>query len=354
MVWILVAHMACNRSGDGSAGSDDADSDTDSDADTDTDVDAWTSIEGTLTYDLRVYGSDMPVEGEPVCDATIEFTGTPYVGRCPDCDFLFEVTGTVVRDDGNGVCPFRGPLSIYDNTFLFDDPFLIGFASEMVYDGRAYVDALLVGAYSTHAGAVYARLVTGLPGKSYGTASLAGDAFDWTFSQTEGDPNWQFPLYNYFWAQCRDSVDSYAAAPYAPGNTTYETLPCESGQADVFSFRGMEGGTAYITVDTSDEAPLNLGILVYSPEQCVDGIGFGNFVCSNGERGCAAVPVDTVAGDYLVVVEQYDICHLPGDFDYRLDIDASWDPEVSQVRDDVSNSTWRPATLDVTGTATLK
>jgi len=350
--------MACKGSGNDSVGpiddtdaDNDTDTDTDADTDTDTDVDEWSSIEGTLTYDLRVYGNDLPALGDPVCDATIEFTGTPYVGLCPDCDFLFQVTGTVVRDDGNGACPFLGPLSVYDNTVLYDSPFLVGFASQMVYDGRAYLDALVVGAYSTYDGAVYARPVTGLPRETYGSASVTGNTFAWTIY--EGS-HWEFPLYNYYWAQCRDSVDSYAVAPYAPGNTTYETMPCESGQADVFSFHGVEGGTAYITVDTSDEAPLNLGILVYSPEQCVDGIGFANFVCSNGERGCAAVPVDTVAGDYLVVVEQYDICHLPGDFDYRLDIDASWDPEVSQVRDDVSNSRWRPATLDITGTATLK
>jgi hypothetical protein len=37
---------------------------------------------------------------------------------------------------------------------------------------------------------------------------------------------------------------------------------------------------------------------------------------------------------------------------YRLDIDASWDPEVAQVRDDFTNEE-RPATLEVTGTATL-
>jgi len=345
--WLLVLVAACDGKGDDSAG---PTGEADTDTDTDTDVDGWTSIEGTLTYELRGYGDDLPEDGRAVCDATIEFTGTPYAGPCPECDFLFEVTGTVVLDDGNGACPFLGPLSAYDNTWLYDDPFLIGFASEMSYDGRTYVDAFVAGAYSTY----YDGIVVQPISSDYGTATLTGKSFAWTFSQTKGDPNWDFPLYSYYYAQCRYPVFSDALGPYAPGNTTYETLPCEEARADVFSFRGAEGGTAYITVDTSDEAPLNLGFIVYSPEQCVDGIGFGNFVCSNGERGCASLALDTVAGDYLLVVQQYDICHLGGDFDYRLDIDAAWDPKVSQLRDDVYNGRLRPATLEITGTATLK
>lgn len=347
---LLVLVAACNGKGDDSVNTaGEADGDTDTDADTD----EWTSIEGVLTYELRGYGGDLPEDGRAVCDATIEFTGTPYAGPCPECDFLFEVTGTVVRDDGNGACPFLGPLSIHDNTLLYDDPILIGFASEMLYGGRAYVDALWLGAYSVGEGGVYARPVTGLPGKSYGTATVTGNAFDWTFSQAKGDPNWEFPLYSYSRAQCRSPVYSEATAPYAPGHTTYGTLPCDTAHADVFSFRGAEGGTAYITVDTSDEQPVGLNVLVYSPAQCVDWIARANFPCSNGELDCPSLSVDTAEGDYLVVVEQTYLWHAPGDCDYRLDIDTSWDPELSQLRDDVYD--WRrPATLEITGTATLK
>jgi hypothetical protein len=346
MRWLLVLAVACNGGQDSdSTPFAAADADADTDTDTDTDADEWSSIDGLLTYELRV-------EGEPLCDATIEFTGTPYVGPCPECDFLFEVTGTVVRDDGNGACPFIGPLSIHDNTIIFDDPMLIGFASEVSYNGEMYYDAFMAGGDSLYYG-IYVRPITGGSDKDYGTATVTGDSFAWTFSETKGKPDWEYYLYPYYFAQCRYPVYSYAVAPYAPGHTTYETLPCDYAQADVFSFHGEDGGTADITVDTTDEHPLDLGIVVYSPEQCVDGIAYDNFECSNGASECASLRLDTVAGIYLLVVEQFNTCDVAGPFDYRLDIDASWDPEVSQVHDDVSNEE-RPATLEVTGTATLK
>ena len=345
MRWLLVLAVACNDKSDDSAGSvGEGDTDTDTDTDADTDVDEWTSIEGSLTYELRV-------DGEPLCDATIEFGGSPYVGPCPDCDFLFEVTGTVTRDDGNGACPFIGPLSIHDNTLAFDDPFLIGFATEMSYDGRTYVNAFVAGADSPYG--IFVQPITGGSLKDYGTATVSGNSFAWSFSETMGKPDFEYVLYPYYYAQCRYPVYSYAVAPYAPGHTTYEDLPCEYAQADVFSFQGVDGGTAYITVDTSGEQPMDLGMLVYSPDQCVDRMAFDNFECSNGDSECASLSVDTVEGDYLLVVEQFNFCDLPDASDYRLDIDASWDPHVSQVRDDVSNEE-RPATLEITGSATLK
>jgi len=189
----------------------------------------------------------------------------------------------------------------------------------------------------------------------YGTATVTGNAFAWTFSQTKGDPGWEYVLYPYYYSLCTYPPYSDATVPYAPGNTTYESLPCEYARADVFSFHGVDDGTAYITVDTSDDPPLSPGILLYSPEQCVETIAAGNFACSNGKRDCPSLSVDTVAGEYLLVVEQhYDCADSPGALvDYRLDVDASWDPEVTQVSDDVSNDE-RPATLEVSGTATLK
>jgi hypothetical protein len=65
-----LAFAACNDKSDDSAGSigeADADADTDGDTDTDTDAD-WTAIEGSLDYDFVVNGNTL-------CDATVDFTG---------------------------------------------------------------------------------------------------------------------------------------------------------------------------------------------------------------------------------------------------------------------------------------
>ena len=62
--------------------------------------------------------------------------------------------------------------------------------------------------------------------------------------------------------------------------------------------------------------------------------------------------VDTSAGTYLLVVEQSASCvGASGDGGYKLDIEAGWDPLLTQTREDVQingEATWvmrGPATL---------
>jgi hypothetical protein len=64
--------------------------------------------------------------------------------------------------------------------------------------------------------------------------------------------------------------------------------------------------------------------------------------------------VSTDAGTYLLVVQQTAGCGgATGDpGEYRLDVEAAWDPKLTRIRDDFENS--GVSLLEITGTATLK
>ena len=361
MSMAILAVVACKGKGDDSAGGEadadtDADTDSDTDTDTDTDTDAdtdagWSAIEGSLTY-------VWDVNGDTLCDAEVAFTGVPFTGVCPECAFVFEVSATLTKDDGNGACPFLGPLTMYDTIARFEEPTLLAFAAE--YD--SYYDVLLGGAvYATRHDPDEWYLVPFSGGyddsANWGTASFTGNLLEWSIVLGKGSTyvkDFEFYLYPYEDVFC--SFYSYSTAPgaYAAGNTMYASLPCDDGYVDVFTFEGTTGGTAYITVDTtSGEPALEPALWVYGPDSCIERIDHGAFPCSFGSAECPALSVDTDAAQYLLVVQQQFSCGgKSGDpADYRLDVDAAWDPKLVQIRDDVQNS--GPANMVLVGSATL-
>jgi hypothetical protein len=165
---------------------------------------------------------------------------------------------------------------------------------------------------------------------------------------------WDGWLYPPGGATCSLDYISTPTSAYDSGNTFYGGLPCAEYYVDVFTLEGVAGGVMYITVDTTSGAPaLDPAMWVFTPESCTELYAGDNFACSLGTSGCPSMSVATDSGEYLLVVSQTGDCGSstgdPGD--YRLDIDASWDPKLTQIRDDLDNV--GPSVLHVVGAATL-
>jgi hypothetical protein len=91
---------------------------------------------------------------------------------------------------------------------------------------------------------------------------------------------------------------------------------------------------------------------VYGPESCLVKYSDENFTCTYGGRGCPSMVLDTDAGEYVVVVGSGSCSVSPGtDAPYRLDFNASWDPKIVQIQDDVQN--YGSVEYDIDGAAVL-
>jgi hypothetical protein len=152
------------------------------------------------------------VNGETLCDATISFTGDAYAGPCPECEFVFRVTGEPVRDDGNGACPFAGPMALYNNVIPFADWTAIGFADQLTYNGDTYDDVFVVAYYWAYAGKYVGPYYEHF-GTSYGAASLVGDRLEWSYTSKS---SFEYYLYPYYYNACDWDVLSEATGPFRP------------------------------------------------------------------------------------------------------------------------------------------
>jgi hypothetical protein len=262
---------------------------------------------------------------------------------------VFKVTGEPVRDDGNGACPFMGKIALYNNQVPFADWTVLGFADELTYDGNTYDDVLVVAYYWTYAGK-YAGPYYVHFGASYGAASLEGSRLEWSYA-SKG--SFEYSLYPYYYNACGLDFHSEATGPFPSGNTIDSSLPCQDEYVDVFTFQGSDGGTAYVTVDTTADPGLDPRLFIYGPESCIERFADDNFPCTFGDEGCPSLSVDTESARYLLVVEQDGDCsgEWETSSDYRLDLDADWDPDLTQIRDDLQNE--GDAFIEVTGTATI-
>jgi hypothetical protein len=300
----------------------------------------WSSIEGTLEYDYTVSGS-------VVCDATVSFTGTPYAGDCKDCDFAFEIEPVLERDEGTIACPWNPILTLYAPGSFWIDPTVVGFTDH----NNGIPDVLILGATTEWYGTTLGELEDGY----LGSVSLDGNELAWTIDAALGYK----PLTGIRYSPSTPCAPDYfypydAHGPYAAGNTTYGELGCSSEVVDVFEFEGQAGGVVKLTADTTsdDLAPVML-LWVYGPESCVERAAFGNFECSKGdELPCPALSIDTEPGRYVAVLSALG-CDGDGDGPggYRLDLDASWDPKLAQIHDDLYN--YGPASFRIDASATL-
>ena len=343
----LAVLVGCGRSGDDSATQID---------DSTVETPPWSSIHGTVEYEVVA-------DGVIRCDATIAFTGVPYAGFCPTCEFAFEVEATVTRDDGSQACFYSPLFSLYENSAMFTSPTAIGFAPTYEYFGSTLQNVLLVGfTYLYEDGEVagpYAEYPELFYDGSYygGHASFDGKALAWGLEMGAGTAHYSHLegwRYDYYPGFCSFDYVSEATAPYDAGHTVYGSLPCTRNAIDVFMFDGESGGTAGITLDVTGGNPdLDPMMWVYGPDSCVERLGDANFACTVGGNLCPAMSLPTEAAEYLLVVMNSDRCKDdPGSpSEYRLDVASSWDPVVTPLVDDESNV--GPGTIRVEGTATL-
>src|SRR6185503_19543646 len=143
----------------------------------------------------------------------------PYAGTCTDCDFAFQVTGTLTRDDGNGACPYWAPGTIYNTAAVYVAPDLLAFASKTTgpYWGDAYTDAFMLGSYDDFGfGKPFGPnwwFKSGGGFYDYGTASYSGGKLEWTYTPDVD----MAPLYrstdDYHEPTCSHDWTSYAKGP---------------------------------------------------------------------------------------------------------------------------------------------
>src|SRR4029453_7224575 len=141
--------------------------------------------------------------------------------------------------------------------------------------------------------------------------------------------------YPYYYNACDWDVLSEATGPFPAGNTIYASLPCHQAYVDVFTFQGSDGGTARVTVDTTGDPGFDPRLWIYGPESCVEHFADDNFPCTFGDDDCPSMSVNTESARYLLVIEQNGGCSggVPEASDYRLDLDADWDPGLTLIRD---------------------
>lgn len=74
---------------------------------------AWETVAATTT----VYSANLTT-GASICDFDVAITGTAAADPCPNCEFDFDVEGTVTRDASTTDCDYAPDLSFLDTTDL--------------------------------------------------------------------------------------------------------------------------------------------------------------------------------------------------------------------------------------------
>ncbi|MFZ5480253.1 MAG: hypothetical protein ACOZNI_26045 [Myxococcota bacterium] len=320
------------------------DADTDADTDTDTDVDtvdpqaaqgvddgdiateygividgsgsiAGDALDGTVTVNTTM-------DGATLCDLDATVTGTPYVGDCTDCDFSFEVTSTITRDDGTEDCnPYPYWSFVEDETYF---NLVMTHMATYDYYGYELTDVWRTGFsyyspyYGYYAGPYYTWSSYEYPG--YGTYpdtfGVNGDDIYWGVNTSFVDQD----LSGYY-SYCGYSY-MYYAYEAASGSGGTSTLDCEGTVVDTWTFEGVDGGTATITVDTvSADTAFDPVMIVADGDTCYIGYSDDAFDCTYPPPtyACPGAELDTEAGTYTVLVWSFGDC-AGESAEYKIDI----------------------------------
>jgi hypothetical protein len=309
---LLGGGLACDNGGD------------DDDTSGDDDVVEWPS---SFAGDVAMQST---LGGEPLCDAEIDLQGVRYDGPCPECDFAFRIEATLLTDVGSPDC-WLDPLLSYMPGDGLDDLVLAHASSFGVmewYGMYYYSDALLTGYTSYGAGPYW--WVLSHENSTEGTFARAGDDIAWTWEYqawVDVDP---------FYEDCGDVAASDAETDFPGATSVTDDLDCEGNLADVYRFTGVDGETVHLTVDTvAEDTAFDPAFYVNGPDSCTVIEADDSFDCTWPPPAyrCPAVELETVDGDYLVVITSRGNC--AGDSAaYELRFDGS-DPDLVVVEDDV-------------------
>lgn len=119
-------------------------------------------------------------EGETVCSATLDLTGTAYTGACEDCEFVFQIESTVLEQDGDQDCILDWGRIMFHSGW-YDCEHLLAFADEFEHYGNTYHSVLMAGfAYSMEYFDTPDWLPLGCDGCPYnGTFDTVGQDISW-------------------------------------------------------------------------------------------------------------------------------------------------------------------------------
>jgi hypothetical protein len=306
----------------------DADVDTDSDSDSDADTDATpVRLDGTLTF-VRTVG------GVQACDEDVDVRSTGvHAGDCPGCDFAFDVTATVSRDDSTGCVETRDDaLLTWREGFELTDRWL-AFGDGPIDADTYLANAVLAGhgdAYEYAAGALMEvfpydgndTVLASGPGRAWHTGDDLEIDLLWSVSDATFDPYGS------------DAIIDARAPDAFPSSGAFgdEDLGCDLRTRDVWQFTGREGPVT-VAVDTtraSSVGDLDLHVIdgsrrewgyadqaldcTYGLPEWHDAYDYAVY-CPGATRTLAA---DEAGATFLAVVEVRD-CGAPGrGADYRL------------------------------------
>jgi hypothetical protein len=348
---MTLLFAACGAESD--SGGEETDVDADADADGDTDIPLW---EGEVTYRTDL-------DGAPVCDAVVSLLGTPYTGDCYGCTLAYDIDASIVANESTADCRYLEPFYTWldDQDVLWKAPRL------------AWWETYAEGRWPHLLAAGFAFDVTPYEGRYYPGPywyPLVWDGSGYGFS--DYDPatrtlTWEI-VRSWFEYDYYDSP-YFQYCAWAPTNMG-TTEPCDGaftveGRLDTTTWLGLDvwGFTVpeanaepiHLRVDAPDpDTACAMGAFLNTPDACSDWFAADNTACSGSTAlRCPAIDLEEPQpGEWQIVVYAQALVPAPSAMaDYRILVDAAFDPGLVQVADD--QTLWGilgTVTLTVSGT----
>jgi hypothetical protein len=358
MASFLTACPPTDKDDTGPEGDADADTDTDGDADADTDTDtdsdadadanatllhddisqgSWT--ESLIVYDISMTGTISgstvagnleyfnSIDSTTICDNEIAYTGTSFTGDCYDCDWAFEVEGTVTSGDAD--CGMYPLLSLVPDGGYY--ALYMAFSPEYHYSyygyDYAWYNIFMTGYSYDYYGYLY-------PGPYWRIWAYDGGYFDSTFTQVGNEIAWDFSYigydydytYTYYFFNYCDYVSwSYADQAY-DGEGGQSDLPCDGTVKDVWSFEASAGDKVSVTVDTiAANSAADMAFYLNDPDDCTIAAADDNFDCTYPPTAyqCPSVKFTAeTSGVHKVLVYTYGSCTgTKAGYELRVDLE---------------------------------
>lgn len=269
-----------------------------------------------------------------ICDADIRLDGVASDHLCEGCDFAFDMSGEITRDEGRADCEM-GVSTTFIETDRVKNP-IFAFAEHYPiwregYGWVEYQDVALVGASfdltgsggGYYPGPYWYPMYWDGPTWDEGWASWSDETVSW------GDADLgTFYGLNYY-AYCWTGAWSEATEGY-PGRTTEGSVTCSTGTMDGFAFAAEAGDVLTVTVDTVDsETDFDPTFFVNGPDGCAVTRADDNFICTPalegtfGEESLAVCPasrfVAPSTGTYTIWLLSTGLyCNLGSTVSYAL------------------------------------
>lgn len=308
------------------------------------DFNGYDALEGELTYTTTTS------DGSVVCDVDLALTGSTYTGPCSDCTFAFHVEPEIVKDRSSDDCDLPSLWTYVDDDFIGDSG--LGYADATVdIDGNPMDRALVA------VGEFEGRLTS---------AGVVADgqplsAVDWDGSDTL---TWSHGFVHEWGRDLlyQDRECVVEDVPEMGGKNTQGAhevrgeLTCAGFEVDVWTFEAKAGEKISLALDTvAADSAFDTVLYIEDPSGCLVAKGDDTFRCSFAPEqfscgGGKFTPEET--GTYRIIAGSFGYCTAPdadrdgfGDTaEYRLSIDADYDPQLALEQDEAPRYTDRLTT----------